>query len=141
MAKERIQPIRTSHPRPGPPPQPLHPPQLARGNTSIAIRSQASSLATSNSKSCCKPSHNSAEHPKYRANRSAIIALTPRFSFTIPETWLGGTRNARASALIDNPIGVKNSSRRISPGCTGAIIVFFAKLPYPPTILSAADTL
>jgi serine/threonine protein kinase len=46
-------------------------------------------------------------------------ALTPRFPFTMPETWLGGTRRARASALIDNPSGAMKSSRRISPGCTG----------------------
>ena len=66
--------------------------------------------------------------PKYRASRSDIRALMPRFPFTIPETWLGGTRRARASALIDNPSGAMKSSRRISPGCTGSSLIFFSAI-------------
>ena len=54
--------------------------------------------------------------PKYRARRSAVSAVMPRFSLTMSLMRVAGTRSAIANWCADMPRGDRNSSRRISPG-------------------------
>src|ERR1700690_2685074 len=53
-----------------------------------------------------------------------MSAVIPRFRLTMPDTWFGGTRSARERALIDSSNGCMKSLLRISPGCTGASLIF-----------------
>jgi len=61
------------------------------------------------------------------AKRSAVSAVMPRRSFTTSAIRVTGTRKAMAILFMLKPSGVMNSSRRISPGCTG--FSFFAIKP------------
>src|SRR5208282_5743471 len=72
-------------------------------------------------KSCiaCKFIQNSGLVSKNRARRKAMSAVTERSPFTIAPMRVAGTRKAIASALIDNPRGLRNSSFSTSPGCAG----------------------
>jgi hypothetical protein len=55
--------------------------------------------------------------PKYRERRSAVSAVTARFSLTISEILVAGTPNSTAKACAVMPKGTRNSSRKTSPGC------------------------
>src|SRR5216684_9228357 len=71
------------------------------------------------------------------AKRSAVSAVMPRRSFTMSAIRVTGTRKAMAILFMLNPSGVMNSSRRISPGCTG--FIFFAILSSPLVIIHDLD--
>src|SRR5712664_4104276 len=59
---------------------------------------------------------NCSEVPKNFAKRTAVSAVIPRFSSTISLTRGAGTRIRLESSHGVRPIGLRNSSRRISPG-------------------------
>jgi hypothetical protein len=61
---------------------------------------------------------NCSEVPKYRASRTAISGVIPRFSRTISFTVGAETPKSTDNLYGEMPIGRRNSSRRISPGCT-----------------------
>ena len=60
--------------------------------------------------------------PKKRARRSAASALILRSPWTISLIRLAGTEIERASWYWLSSSGLRNSVRRISPGCTGGMI-------------------
>ena len=57
---------------------------------------------------------------KYFASLNAVSAVIPRFLRTISFIRLVGAPMSRASRFWLRFIGLRNSSRRISPGCTGS---------------------
>jgi hypothetical protein len=64
---------------------------------------------------------------KNRANRRAVSAVIRRRSCTISPIRVAGTCSSSASLFTESPSGFMKSSRRISPGCTGAMsFSFFA---------------
>ena len=66
---------------------------------------------------------NSALMPVTCARRSAVSAVTPRFSRTISFSRGKDTPSWIANADCERPSGLRNSSSRISPGCTGGTVV------------------
>src|SRR6202049_1620844 len=64
----------------------------------------------------CRFIQNSGPVLKKRARRNAVSAVTARSPFTIAPMRVAGTRKAIASALIDIPRGLRNSSFSTSPG-------------------------
>src|ERR1019366_9538351 len=86
------------------------------GSTSRLTALPSWSSATSNSQDACMFIQNLEVVPKYRDRRSAVSAVMPRFSLTMPLMPVAGTRSAKANRCADIPRGDRNSSRRISPG-------------------------
>ncbi len=64
----------------------------------------------------CRFIQNSGLVSKNRARRKAVSAVTERSPFTIAPMRVAETRKAIASALIDIPRGLRNSSSSTSPG-------------------------
>src|SRR6266566_5274300 len=75
------------------------------------------------SQSNCKPSQKSALIPVTWAKRSAVSGVTPRFWRIISFSRGKETPRRIAKADCDIPNGLRNSSKSISPGCTGGIAV------------------
>ncbi len=80
------------------------------------------SLATSKSNRLWRLSQNSGDVLKYRPSRNAVSAVIERFPRTISFILLGGTLTSLASLFWLSSIGLRNSSKSISPGCTGFIL-------------------
>lgn len=57
--------------------------------------------------------------PENVANRSAVAGVIPRRALTNSLTRCYGTRIPSATSRCDSPMGFRNSSRSISPGCDG----------------------
>ncbi len=74
-----------------------------RGETRSAISGPFSISARRSSQVFCRFSHRFGVVPKYRASRSAVSAVIPRWPFRIVVTRLTGTPSAFASALADSP--------------------------------------
>jgi predicted ATPase len=98
--------------------------QLAvlRGRISSSA-SPSRSFSTSRSYRACKLIQNRSDVPKKRASRSAVSALTRRWPCTISLIRRAGTPISFASWYWLTASGLRNSSSRISPGCTGAMTV------------------
>src|ERR1019366_4652076 len=75
--------------------------------------------ACQRSQSCCNPSQKSALMPSTRARRSAVSGVTARFPLMTSFSRGNETPSRTAKADCVTPIGTRNSSRSISPGCVG----------------------
>ena len=67
----------------------------------------------------CRFIQNSGLVSKKRARRNAVSAVTERSPFTMAPMRVAGTRKAIASALIDIPRGLRNSSFKHLAGMGG----------------------
>jgi len=92
--------------------------------TSRAMRSSASSWATSRSYWPWRPTQNSAVVPIYLARRRANSALTLRRPWISELTAAGATPRPSATAADESFKGFMNSSRSTSPGWTGGSLIF-----------------
>lgn len=61
--------------------------------------------------------------PKYLLKRRAVSAEIALFSCTISLILRAGTLISFARRYCDIPSGLRNSSERISPGCSGFCLV------------------
>ena len=87
-----------------------------REATSRLILAPIDLSATSRSCSDCSPTQNAAEVPKYFARRSAVSADKLLLHFVISVSRDGGMPVARDTDARLSPIGLMNSSSKISPG-------------------------
>ena len=83
---------------------------------------------------------NSADVLKNVAKRTAVSPVIPRCSLTIAVIRFAGTSSALANMLAfkGGSEGFMNSSRRISPGCTGRM-PFFTMASSPSVIIYDFD--
>lgn len=84
--------------------------------TSRLILSPIDLSATSRSCSDCNPIQNAAEVPKNFARRNAVSADKLLLHFVISVSREGGMRVERDTDARLSPIGLMNSSSKISPG-------------------------
>lgn len=71
------------------------------------------------SHSFCSPYQKSSDWPKKAPKRIDMAGVIERRPSTISLTARGGTRMARPMAFCEMPIGLRYSSKRISPGVIG----------------------
>ena len=88
------------------------------GTTSRLILAPIALSATSRSCSDCSPIQNAAELPKYFARRNAVSADKLLLHFVISVSREAGMPVERDTDARLNPIGLMNSSSKISPGWT-----------------------
>jgi len=91
-------------------------PHDAIGTTSRLTFTPKVLSASSRSCSDCKPIQNAAEVPKNFAKRKAVSALSPRLHLVISVRREAGMPVERDTNARLKPIGLMNSSKRISPG-------------------------
>lgn len=84
--------------------------------TSRLILAPTALSATSRSCSDCSPLQNAADVPKNFASRNAVSAVRLRLHFVISVRREAGIPVERDTDARVNPIGLMNSSSRISPG-------------------------
>jgi len=88
----------------------------AKETTSRLILAPTALSATSRSCSDCNPTQNAAEVPKNFASRNAVSAVKLRLHFVISVRREAGMPVERDTNARLSPIGLMNSSSRISPG-------------------------
>jgi hypothetical protein len=93
-------------------------PYDVKETTSRLIRAPMDLSATSRSCSDCNPTQNAAEVPKNFASRNAVSADTLLLHFVISVRREAGMPVERDTDARLRPIGLMNSSSKISPGWT-----------------------
>lgn len=92
------------------------------GLSSAIFAARRSRIACQRSQSSWRPSQNSADIPRTRANLNAVSGVTARFPRTISFRRGNDTPRRAANSDCVTPSGRRNSSSNISPGWVGGLL-------------------